>query len=267
MDTVILNRVHLHTGQIMHSGRTSGILHSRSSPRAHVHQQSLRGGAHTKTGSKCVIDQSARSKRFKGLMMRTGYPVCSVVRSACAKKQTLTNPCIELPADLSTVIDDYDESIEDIPGEWITAPAKAPSDCLWHLPSARFEPPSDLGKIASIIDEIVLRTNERAMHVNNPREASSEWTWIINDEFEDNVDRALMRTFSWMSWPIEEDSGMNSLSDDNPSQRLSLERRSKPTIILFVQAPWILTKEDFKLFWTLETVRYVLLLTLPLNFR
>ena len=155
------------------------------------------------------------------------------------------------------MIDGYDESIEDIPGEWITAPAKASPDRYWHLPWARFEPPSDLGKIASIIDEVVLRTNERAMHVNNPHEASREWTWIINDEFEDNVDRALIRTFSWMNWSMEEDSGMNNLSDEDWSQPPSLEIRSDPTIILFVQAPWILTKEDFKLFWTLESVRYI----------
>jgi len=178
------------------------------------------------------------------------------------KNKHHTNPSIESPADLLTVIDGYDENIEDIPGDWITAPAKASSNWVWHLPSARFEPPSDLGKIASIIDEIVLRTNERAMHVNSPREAPREWTWIINDEFEDNVDRALMRTFSWMSWPVEEDSGMNNFSNDDPSLPLSLERRSNPTIILFVQAPWVLTKEDFKLFWTLESVRYILLLTL-----
>jgi hypothetical protein len=125
------------------------------------------------------------------------------------KNKRQTNAGIESFADLSTVIDGYDESIEVISGEWITAPAKAPPDRVWHLPSARFEPPSDLGKIACIIDEIVLRTNERAMHVNNPREASREWTWIINDEFEDDIDRALMRSFSWMSWCVEEDSGMN----------------------------------------------------------
>jgi hypothetical protein len=165
------------------------------------------------------------------------------------------------------VIDDYDESIEDIPGEWITAPAKAPSDRIWHLPSARFEPPNDLGKIASIIDEIVLRTNERAMHVNNPREASREWTWIMNDEFEDNIDRGLMRSFSWMSWPVEEDSGMRNSSEEDPSSTLSFGGRNNPTIILFVQAPWILTKEDFKLFWTLESVRHILLLVHALNFQ
>lgn len=184
-----------------------------------------------------------------------------------SKNKHQSHPRIEWPADLSTVIDDYDENIRDTPGDWITAPAKASSDCFWHLPSPCFEPPSDLGKIASIIDEIVLRTNERAMHVNHPREASNEWTWIINDEFENNIDRALMRTFSWMSWPMEEDSGMNNLSGDDPSAPLSLERRSNPTIKLFVQAPWILTKEDFKLFWTLEYVRYILLLTRALNFR
>ena len=164
------------------------------------------------------------------------------------------------------MIDGYDESIEEIPGDWITAPAKTPSDRVWHLPSARFEPPSDLGKIASIIDETVLRTIERAMHLNNPREASREWTWIMNDEFEGNIDRAYMRSFSWMSWSIEEDSGMGNSSDNDPSPPLSLEERSNPAIILFVQAPWILTKEDFKLFWTLESVRYIPLLTLTLNF-
>ena len=183
------------------------------------------------------------------------------------KNKRQTNYYIEPPADLSTVIDRYDESIEDIRGEFITAPAKASSDRVWRLPNARFEPPSDLGKIASIIDEIVLRTNERAMHVNNPHEASRDWTWIINDEFEDNIDRALIRTFSWMNWPIEVDGEMNNLSDDDPSRRLSLETHSNPTIILFVQAPWILTKEDFKLFWTLESVRYIPLLTFTLNFR
>jgi len=164
------------------------------------------------------------------------------------------------------VIDRYDESIEDIPGEWITAPAKASSDRVWHLPNARFEPPSDLGKVASIIDEIVLRTNERAMHVNNPREAFREWTWIMNDELEDNIDRALMRSFSWIRWSTEEDNGMSNSSADEPAAPLSLEGRGNPTIILFVQAPWILTKEDFKLFWTLESVRYILLPTLTLTF-
>ena len=187
-------------------------------------------------------------------------------RGISAKPIIILNPPFP-PADLSTVIDGYDESIEDIPGEWITAPAKAPSDRTWLLPCAHFEPPSDLGKIASIIDEIVLRTNERAMHVNNPHEAPREWTWILNDEFEDNVDRALIRTFSWMNWSMEEDSAIHNLSEDDSSQPLSLEMRSDPTIILFVQAPWILTKEDFKLFWTLESVRYIPLLTLTLNFR
>lgn len=154
------------------------------------------------------------------------------------------------------MIDGYDESIEDIPGEWITAPAKASSERLWHLPRAHFEPPSDLGKIASIIDEIVLRTNEHAMHVNNPHEASREWAWIMNDEHEDNVDRGLMRSFSWMSWSIEEDSGMINSPEDGLLPPLSLAERSNPSVILFVQAPWILTKEDFKLFWTLESVRH-----------
>jgi hypothetical protein len=157
------------------------------------------------------------------------------------------------------VIDDYDESIEYMLGEWITAPAKAASDRVWHLPDTHFEPPSDLGKIASIIDEIVLRTNERAMHVNNPREASREWTWIMNDEFEENIDRVLMRSFSWMRWPIDEESGMSGESEDGPSPPLSLQEHGNPTTILFVQAPWILTKEDFRLFWTLESVRYTLL--------
>lgn len=182
------------------------------------------------------------------------------------KNKRHTNACIEPSADLSSVIDDYDESIEDIPGDWITAPAKDPSDRIWHLPSARFEPPRNLGKIASIIDEIVLRTNERAMHVNNPRQASRDWTWIMNDEFEDNIDQALMKSFSWMSWSIEEDSGMNNSTEEDLLPPLSLEGRGNPTIILFVQAPWILTKEDFKLFWTLESVRYILPPTPTLNF-
>src|SRR5258707_13657 len=101
------------------------------------------------------------------------------------------------------------------------------------------------------------------MHVNNPREASRNWTWIMNDEIEDSTDRALMRSFSWLCWPIEEDSAMGSSSEAGPSLLLSLEERGDPTIILFVQAPWILTKEDFKLFWMLQSVRKYPSPTLP----
>ena len=251
----------------MHLERTSGTLLYRSSPRALVHRQSLRDGAHTEIGSKCVIGRNAHSKRFKRSMIRTGFPVYSAVCLFIPKNTRHINASIEPFTDLSTVIDEYDESIEDIPGEWITAPAKLSSDRAWHLPIARFEPPSDLGKIASIIDEIVLRTNEHAMHVNNPREAFREWTWIMNDELEDNIDRGLMRSFSWMSWSTEEDSGMSDSSEDEPAVPLAMEGRGNPTIILFVQAPWILTKEDFKLFWTLESVRYILLPAPTLNFR
>jgi len=40
------------------------------------------------------------------------------------KNKRQTNTCIKSLADLSGGINGYDESIEEIPGDWIAAPAK-----------------------------------------------------------------------------------------------------------------------------------------------
>lgn len=142
----------------------------------------------------------------------------------------------------------------DIPGEAITVPGltqhpnprtadEAAIRFNWMVPDHVPRPTMTLGQVAYWIDEGPLRTIQRICHITIPE--TRDFNWWNYDEIEPSEpDRALVRMFGWArQQPMEEPDGSITYEPQQPS------------LLVFVQAPWILSSRDLLQFYKCKEVR------------
>lgn len=126
-------------------------------------------------------------------------------------------------------------------GEHITAPTKPYGDepddrVTFNLPDQKLGNFGDLGRVAMYVDELLLRTVQKIAHHELPY--SGGWSWRANHEFESSPDDLLMRSFSWVPTSVG----------------ATTDGSMEPSIMVFVQAPWVLSARDFKLMYSTREV-------------
>lgn len=111
-------------------------------------------------------------------------------------------------------------------------------------------PAATLPKVTQWVEEFVLRTVQRTVHISLPH--SEEWRWVAIDDYANssNYDVGLIRSFQWIT-PVRDDRTLDyDWAGPSPNYNLpgiALDR-TEPSIIVFVQAPWVLSQRDFKNF-------------------
>ena len=138
-------------------------------------------------------------------------------------------------------------------GECVTVPAlgqyqnprtqeEANARFSWRLPDHILRQPYHIGNVALWVDEGPLRTIQRLCHITIPE--THDFNWWNYDEIEgSDPDRILIRVYGWArQQPIEE-----------PDGRITIEPQD-PTLLVFVQPPWILSSRDMLQFYKCKEV-------------
>jgi hypothetical protein len=142
----------------------------------------------------------------------------------------------------------------DLEGECVTVPAlgqyknpRTPDDASarfsWDVPDHILRHPHHIGNVALWIDEGPLRTIQRICHITIPE--TRDFNWWNYDELEGlDPDRHLIRVYGWArQQPMME-----------PDGRITIEPQD-PTLLVFVQPPWILSSRDMLQFYKCKEVR------------
>lgn len=138
-------------------------------------------------------------------------------------------------------------------GECVTVPAlgqyqnprtqdQADARFSWIVPDHILRQPHHIGNVALWVDEGPLRTIQRICHITIPE--THDFNWWNYDEIEgSDPDRKLIRTFGWArQQPVEE-----------PDGRMTIEPLD-PSLLVFVQPPWILSSRDMLQFYKCKEV-------------
>lgn len=131
---------------------------------------------------------------------------------------------------------------------WLMGQAVPWGLACFQVPTTSLERPNDIGKVAIWVDTFYLRSSQRAVHIGEP--LTVDWEWIPSDEYEVGVDKGLIRTWEWVEVSKERDEEMiDGESTARGSTSNGRPNSGPPSMIAFVQAPWILSTQDFKEFW------------------
>jgi len=141
----------------------------------------------------------------------------------------------------------------DLEGECVTVPAlgqyqnprtqeEADVRFSWTVPDHILRQPYHIGNVALWVDEGPLRTIQRICHITIPE--THDFNWWNYDEIEGpDPDRNLIRIYGWARHqPMEE-----------PDGRITIEPQN-PTLLVFVQPPWILSSRDMQQFYKCKEV-------------
>lgn len=145
------------------------------------------------------------------------------------------------------------QDASNLEGECVTVPAlgqyqdprtqdEADARFSWIVPDHILRQPHHIGNVALWVDEGPLRTIQRICHITIPE--THDFNWWNYDEIEgSDPDRNLIRTFGWArQQPVEE-----------PDGRMTIEPLD-PTLLVFVQPPWILSSRDMLQFYKCREV-------------
>lgn len=112
----------------------------------------------------------------------------------------------------------------------------------WMVADHTLRHPHHIGNVALWVDEGPLRTIQRICHITIPE--TRDFNWWNYDEIEgSDPDRNLIRTYGWArQQPFEE-----------PDGRITIEPLD-PTLLVFVQPPWILSSRDMLQFYKCKEV-------------
>jgi len=112
----------------------------------------------------------------------------------------------------------------------------------WMVPDHTLRQPHHIGNVALWVDEGPLRTIQRICHITIPETLDFNW-WNYDETEGSDPDRSLIRVFGWArQQPIEEQDG-----------RITIEPQD-PTLLVFVQPPWILSSRDMLQFYKCKEV-------------
>jgi len=110
------------------------------------------------------------------------------------------------------------------------------------VPDHILRQPHHIGNVAFWVDEGPLRTIQRICHITIPE--THDFNWWNYDEVEgSDPDRDLMRVYGWArQQPMEEPDGCMTIEPLDP------------TLLVFVQPPWILSSRDMLQFYKCKEV-------------